>query len=178
LAQGSGDDRETEACIADFLEGRPDAVRRVAHWARSVARHHAWGFEGPEDIVQATLLALVRNLRDGRFLGGNLQAYVRRIALNLCVSSYRRKRRRPQEVSLESEEGGELPSKEGLDPRQRFFLRRVLGGLDEECRRLILQAYLEGKSRKEMADGAGLSQGTLNVRVFRCLRKARALAGA
>ncbi len=88
--------------VADFLDDGPGAVATVSRWARDVAEHRAWGFETPDDIVQSALLALVGNFRSGRWVDGDLRAYVRRIAKNLCVTSYRRKLTRGVELSIDA----------------------------------------------------------------------------
>ncbi len=167
---------ETDRVIEDFLAGRQEVVAMVAGWAREVARHRAWGFDSPDDIVQATLLGMVGNLRAGRFGGGDLRAYVRRIAKNLCVSSYRRARTRRGEVSLETQESeASVAPAAGLDAERRAALGRILALLDEACRRIIVLAYLHGQSRGEIAQRMGISEGAAKVRLFRCLEKARAL---
>jgi RNA polymerase sigma-70 factor (ECF subfamily) len=177
---------ETRRLIADFLADSPAAITTVSGWARAVAVQRAWGFDTPEDIVQSTLLALVRNLRAGRFEGDALRPYVRRIAKNLCVSSYRSRRRHGTEVPLGDGTPGNgddgpaavTPVAGGLDAEQRTFLDQVLASLDEPCREIILAAYVEGLDRKEIAEQLGISEGAARVRLFRCLERARQRAGS
>lgn len=179
----TGDRRRSKTddrIIAGFLDGAAEAVGTLAGWARGVTGHRAWGFESPEDIVQATLLALVQNLRGGRFTGGDLRAYVRRIAKNLCITSYRRARSRGTEVALDDAEGPAAAglaaaglAAAGIDAERRALLNRILDGLDEACQRIIGLAYAQGLRRKEIAEHLGISEGAAKVRLFRCLEKAR-----
>jgi RNA polymerase sigma factor (sigma-70 family) len=168
-----------EAVVAGFLENGPEAVATVSGWVREVVSHRAWGLDSPDDLVQATLLALVCNFRAGRFAGGDLRAYVRRIAKNLCVSSYRRRRTRGREIPWDVAGGGEelaVPDpRPEADAERRVRLERVLGSLGEKCRRLIGRAYVEGWSRREIADDLGISEGAARARLFRCLERAREL---
>lgn len=166
---------EHDSLVSRLLNGEPEAVATVAGWARGVARHRAWGFTTPEDISQETLLALVRGLREGRFVGGDLRAYVRRIAKNISISGYRRARRRRTQLLPNDDvpEPGDVGSAERLE--HRTMARRILAGLDEACRQLILLAYYQGYSRREIAEQLGVSEGATKVRLFRCIERARAI---
>lgn len=163
----------TDRIVAGFLANETDAIALVAGWARDVARYRAWGFEEPEDLVQEVLLAVVRNLRDERFVAGDLRAYVRRIAKNVCISSYRRARTRGVEAPLD--EGLQATGGDGRSLERRAMLTRILASLDDACRRMIAQAYYYGLSRKEIAARWGISVTAAKVRLFRCLEKARML---
>jgi len=164
---------EPSTIIADFLDNQEPAIRLVAGWARSVASHRAWGFETPDDIVQAALLALVRCFRENRFAEGDLPAYVRRIAKNLCVSSYRRARVRGTAMSIDSLEALHDPATRRSSDERVLMLRRILEGLGERCREMISLAYLEGFSRREIAERLGTTEGAVKVRLCRCLQEAR-----
>jgi RNA polymerase sigma-70 factor (ECF subfamily) len=145
----------------------------MAGWAMTVAVHGAWGFETPDDVVQATLLALVQNFRDGRFHGGNLRAYVQRIAKNMCITHYRRVRARGEHVSLEDTTHAPASRLSGEDMERRVMLNRILDRLGENCRRIVLMAYIQGYSRKEIGERMGISEQAARVKLFRCIRNAR-----
>lgn len=166
---------ETERYVKGFLEGQSGAVREVAGWARAVAVHAVWGFEAPEDVVQATLLALVQNLRQGRFKGGNLRAYVRRITKNMCITDYRRVRARGDHVSLDESAHPPADRVSGEDVERSALLVRILERLNEGCRKIVLLAYVQGFSRKEIGMHLGISEEAARVKLFRCIKNARAM---
>jgi RNA polymerase sigma-70 factor (ECF subfamily) len=167
-----------ETTIRDFLANGPEAIARLAGWARSVARHRAWGCEAPEDVVQATLMALVTNFREGRFAGGNLEAYVRRIAKNHCLDCYRRDRVRQAHLTdLRRQDPPRLVGSLGLDPGLRVDLHRVFDLMEAACRELVLLAYFLGYSRKEIAELQRISETLVKVRLHRCLERVRARLG-
>jgi len=170
-ANGREPEVESQRLVEDFLAGRPQAVARITSWAWPVAAHRAWGFETAEDIVQEALLAVVRGLRTGRFSRGDLRAYVRRIAKNICISAYRRARTRGTQVGQVEE----LPMADPAGRRAEGLVAAndLLSRLDEACQRLILAAYYYGTPRKEIAQRLGISEGAAKVRLFRCLEKAR-----
>jgi RNA polymerase sigma-70 factor (ECF subfamily) len=168
-----GDYPDDAALAAALLANEPSAVARVAGWVREITRFRAWGFEGPEDVAQEALLALVRNLRAQRFREGDLRAYARRIAKNLCISSYRRYQTRRGQVPLDEETPLADAGRSGATLERRAMVRRILDRLDEACRELITLAYYHGLSRREIAGRLGVSEGTAKVRLFRCIEKAR-----
>lgn len=166
---------ETEEHVKEFLEGRLEAVRTVSDWVRSVVVHRAWGFRDVDDIVQATLLALVQNLREGRFKAGDFRAYARRIAKNKCVNNYRRLRARGHHVSLEAGGGLSKNRYSGEETERHTILGRILERLNEGCRQIVLLAYVQGYSREEISSLLGVSEEAVRVRLYRCIRSARAV---
>ena len=176
---GSGSfDGDMEAIAKGFIEGRPEYVAQVVSWARSIAEHRAWGFDSADDIVQATLLAVVQNMRNGRFKGGDLRAYVRRIAKNMCISSYRRTRSRGAHVSLGAVTDSSSFRDCGGGVERRIMLEQMLDRLEQGCRELILRAYIKGFSRKEIGAWLGISEQAARVRLYRCVENARQLLTA
>jgi RNA polymerase sigma-70 factor (ECF subfamily) len=161
--------------VQGFLDGRPEDVRQVALWARTVAGHRVWGFETTEDIVQAALLAVVQNLRDGRFDGGDLRAYVRRITKNMCITSYRRLKSRGEHVSLDQTADPLASAPSGTDLERRIVLERILEKLNQDCREIIVFAYVHGLSRKEIGRRLGISEEAARVKLCRCIKNARTL---
>ena len=180
----SRDTRPDGVTAAAFLSEDAHALAAVTGWIRAVARHRAWGFDSPEDLTQEVLLAVLQNLRDGRFREGNLKHYVRRIAKNICVSRYRRARLRRAETSLEQR----IPSKADAPERtpgasvdeqviDQMSVAAILASLEEGCRRLIQLAYYERLPRREIAHRLGISETAAKVRLFRCMERARQFAG-
>lgn len=168
---------DTDRYLADFMKGDPAAVRTVAGWARSVITHRVWEFENTEDIVQATLLALLENLKEGKFKGGNLRAYVRRIAKNKSISSYRKMKTRGVRVQLDESEYLYLTRCGGGEAEKTALVSRILDSLEEKCRAIILLAYVQGYSRREISSALGISEGAARVRLFRCVESARSMFG-
>lgn len=168
---------DAEAIVEGFLAGRPDAVGTIRSWADGIARHRAWGFDSPEDIVQDAMLALTRIFRSGTFVPGDLRAYVRRVVKNLCVSSYRKSVVRGTAVDADVERP-DLATPDGAETiAVGAMARRVLDLLEEGCRRIVVLAYIEGLGRKEIADLLGISETAAKVRLFRCLERARQAVG-
>jgi RNA polymerase sigma factor (sigma-70 family) len=167
-------DEDAEEVIAALLANESEALRKVTGWARSVIAHRVWGFESSDDIIQETLLALLRNFREGKFVGGDLRAYVRRIAKNLCISRHRKIRGRGAHIQLQEDDSFSSASGTAAAMECAAMVGRILRGLGDACRRLMVLAYVEGLSRREIAERLGISEAAAKVRLFRCLEMARA----
>jgi RNA polymerase sigma factor (sigma-70 family) len=164
-------DRQIQA----FLDGQTEAVRLISDWVESIAMHKTWGNETQEDMIQAILLTLIQNFRRGKFREGNLRAYVRRIAKNMCIDSYRMACNRGRHVSLQ-DESLEFSSRYGGDTMERHaLLERILDRIDDTCRKILLLAYVKGYSRKEISEMLGIAEANVRIRLFRCVRKTRSL---
>jgi RNA polymerase sigma factor (sigma-70 family) len=173
VSEAATDEWKTQ--VDSFLAGDMEMIRLFAGWARSVAGHRAWGFQDSEDVVQATMLALVKNLRQGQFSGGNLRAYVRRIAKNMCIDNHDRLRRQGAAIPLDEVPEVAAPSRSSEDLERNALLDRILDRMQENCRRIVQLAYVEGYSRAEIGAQLGISEEAARVRLFRCIRTARAM---
>lgn len=118
-----------------------------------------------DDLVQETLLAMLRRLDSGGEIT-NLRAYARTTLRNLA-------RRSPQITS------GEDPDAQAAPPSGHFALTQVLSVL----RKLpaeqseLLVACLRGLSYAEMAQSLGLPRGTVMSRLSRARKALRQSMG-
>lgn len=61
----------------------------------------------------------------------------------------------------------------GKKVERRAALNRVLDRLNESCRQILLMAYVQGYSRREIAESLGIKEEAVRVRLFRCVKSAR-----
>jgi RNA polymerase sigma-70 factor (ECF subfamily) len=127
-----------------------------------------------EDLVQETFLRLLR-ARVAGLSEGERRAYAFRVAGNLAVDSWRR-RRREGDV-LESIERGTPPEQA---PRERHLdVARSFDRLKPQERAMLWLAYVEGSAHEEIAQSLHLKTGSIRVLLFRARRRLRELlAGA
>lgn len=130
------------------------------------------------DLVQETVLRAFRFF-DKFEEGTNCKAWLYRILKNTYINHYRRARRRPNELALESYE--DLPEAqmeqqglEQMDPEASFFnsllkedVRRAYESLPQEYREVLALAVGEGFSYKEVASMVGCPIGTVMSRLHR-----------
>jgi RNA polymerase sigma-70 factor (ECF subfamily) len=179
LARAREGDERAFAAIVDRYEARVAAT--------------VIGMLGPgdeaEDVGQETFVRLFRSLE--RFRGdSSLATYLTRIAMNLCLTTLRkRKRRRSRFVSVEAvpggSENGRLPAQPGLEivtadseegplqrmerEEQRDRVHLALAQLNPEHRAVIVLRWMDGLSTREAAAVLGVPEGTVMSRLSRAM---------
>lgn len=134
-------------------------------------RHRLGRKEDAEDLLQETF---VRAIRSGSFQeGGNLRAYLMRIAHNLWVSWCRRPRLVTPLDDSQEEMLGELPDA-AASPEQeatwsdlRGKVGRVLEGLSGSHRRAFELGVLEQRSYSEICQITGWSLSQVKINIYR-----------
>ncbi len=134
-----------------------------------------------EDLVQETYLRAYRGF-GGFQEGTNLKAWLYKILSNTFINIYRAKKRRPEEVDLdttedfslfhrlrglEAVEAGRTPESEVLDRMPDDVVKQALEGLPDQFRMAVLLADVEGFSYKEIADIMDVPIGTVMSRLHR-----------
>ncbi len=134
-----------------------------------------------EDLVQETYLRAYRGF-GGFQEGTNLKAWLYKILSNTFINIYRAKKRRPEEVDLDTTEdfslfhrlrgleavaAGRTPESEVLDSMPEDVVKEALEGLPEQFRMAVLLADVEGFSYKEIADIMDVPIGTVMSRLHR-----------
>jgi RNA polymerase sigma-70 factor (ECF subfamily) len=126
------------------------ASGRLPKWARDLA--------DTDDLVQQTLLATFRTIKDfqPRHVGA-LQAYLRQAVLNRIRDELRRKGRRPDNTDLEDLQlaGGDSPLEEAIGREAVERYERALTRLKPEEREAIIAKVEMGYSYEELAEALG-----------------------
>jgi RNA polymerase sigma factor (sigma-70 family) len=126
--------------------------------------------EEAEDAQQATYLNAYRSLKRG-FQPNEGQAWLLRVAHNVCVSRLRSKSRRrlferPHDFQAAEDQ---LAAPEIADD-ELFSLEDALAGMPEQQRRAILLREWQGLSYREVAVELGLTQSAVEALLFRARR--------
>jgi RNA polymerase sigma factor (sigma-70 family) len=163
--------------LCGFLRGEPGAHETVAAWAREIVRFRPYGIpvcEHDDIVQQSTVLLWSACSRPDFTLRLGLRALVRKVVLARCVDILRRQR---PVVEL----GDDLPDS-ALDPetvalREERLARvsHAIRQLDEGCRELIRQHFIDEVSYAELARRMGVAQPTVRGRMFQCMKELRAL---
>ena len=137
--------------------------------------------EDVEDIAQQVFVKAYFSLKhfDGR---AAFSTWLYRITLNECWDLLRKKKVRPllYESDLSEEQAqrvanAEDPDGAGSDIRQRLETRqqveRLLEGLDQRDRLMLILKEVEGFSIEEIAEVLDLNANTVKVRLFRARRR-------
>jgi RNA polymerase sigma-70 factor, ECF subfamily len=151
--------------------------QRVFAVASGILRRH----EDIEDIAQQVFIKAYFSLKrfDGR---AAFSTWLYRITLNECWDLLRKKKVRPllYESDLSEEQAERVASAEnsdvaGPDIRQRLEtqqqVERLLEGLDERDKLMLMLKEVEGLSIEEIAEVLDLNANTVKVRLFRARRR-------
>ncbi len=135
-----------------------------------------------EDVTQETFISAYKAIRG--FRGGNLRAWLLRIARNQCFDHLRSMRRRP-ESSLEEafEDTGfvqpastdSLPETQALTAELGRAIGRAIHALPLDQRITLVTIDIQGLSYEETAEAFGVSIGTVKSRLSRARSKVRDL---
>ena len=116
-----------------------------------------------EDLFQEALIALWRGFSS--FRGeSNIRSWIYRVALNTCISSERKRRRRDESVRLDM--SIDLFTDTDDDSRQAQMLRQRIGKLGVFDRAIVL-LWLENLSYEEIGAIVGITAKNVSVRLVR-----------
>ena len=132
-----------------------------------------------EDVAQETFVSAYRGL--GRFRGGNLRAWLLRIAANASRDVLRRRQRRPENSLDESMDNpsfqpvseGESPDEYAARRELNTELQRAILSLSENHRVVLVLIDIQGLSYEEAAAVIGASVGTVKSRLSRARARVR-----
>ena len=126
-----------------------------------------------EDLVQDAMLRAYRSW-DRFTLGTNAKAWLLTILRNLFINEYRRRRRHPETVDLDTIEPFAVFEKGQEDPQGAFFDRivdeevlRAMDALPEVFREAVSLSDVEGLSYEEIAKVLDVPVGTVKSRLYR-----------
>jgi RNA polymerase sigma-70 factor (ECF subfamily) len=169
------------------------AERRLVEAARADAARFGELYELHFDCVYGYISRRVMNRADaedvtadvfrkalagiGRFewRGVPFAAWLLRIAANALADRGQRLQRH-REISI-SEDPPEVSTQGLREAQERAQVFKLVGGLPEDQRRVVVLRFVEGKSIREIAEELGRSEGAVKQLQFRALRALRARMG-
>lgn len=181
-SSGAAEDRElVRRAQQEDQEAFEELVRRHQHRVFAVAGGILRRREDVEDIAQQVFLKAYFSLKrfDQR---AAFSTWLYKITVNECWDLLRKKKVRPlvYEADLSEEQARQVISagekqssapdiSDRLEARQR--VDRLLDGLDERDRLMLILKEVEGFAVEEIADVLELNANTVKVRLFRARRR-------
>ena len=181
-APGAVDDRElVRRAQSEDQEAFEELVRRHQHRVFAVAGGILRRREDVEDIAQQVFVKAYFSLKrfDQR---AAFSTWLYKITVNECWDLLRKKKVRPlvYESDLSEEQAKQVIAAEGknsggpdisdrMEARQR--VERLLEGLDERDRLMLILKEVEGFAVEEIAQVLDLNANTVKVRLFRARRR-------
>jgi RNA polymerase sigma-70 factor (ECF subfamily) len=178
----ASDDRElVRRAQAEDKEAFEELIRRHQHRVFAVAGGILRRREDAEDIAQQVFVKAYFSLKrfDQR---AAFSTWLYKITVNECWDLLRKKKVRPlvYESDLSEEQARQVITSEqrgntGPDVSERIEARerveRLLEGLDERDRLMLILKEVEGFSIEEIAEVLDLNGNTVKVRLFRARRR-------
>lgn len=127
-----------------------------------------------EDVVQDTLIR-VWSKREEWPTFSSIEAYCLTVARNLAIDRSERKDARTVELTEEVEQTPDVsgPYEQLVSKERMQMLRRLIAGLPEKQRTVLLLRDVEGKSYKEVAEVLGITEEQVKVTLFRARQKVK-----
>ncbi len=156
-----GDERAWEVIVRAY-------TRRIYNFAYSYLNDH---FEA-EDITQEVFFKVYLNLKNFRS-GSNFNAWIYSIAKNLIIDKLRQRKRRQEEVPLQSDQAvsSSDPAEEYRRKRDIELVRKAISMLPEEFREIIILRDVNELSYEEISAILNLPMGTVKSRINRARLK-------
>lgn len=129
-----------------------------------------------KDMVQETFFKVWGYIADGQEID-NMRAFLYRVARNLAIDFYRKKKTSSLEM-LEESGYAFAESVETENPERVFLGREIITmvrSLDEKYRDAIILRYVEDLDIKEIASVLGESENTVSVHIHRGLKKLKSV---
>ncbi|MBM4430279.1 MAG: sigma-70 family RNA polymerase sigma factor [Chloroflexi bacterium] len=139
--------------------------------------HYVYGYVGrvnpAEDITATVFFRLLDAVRRGNSPRKNLSAWLYRVAHNLVIDTFRRKR--PEELELAEwlESDAPDPAHSAELQLQTDRLRLALAELTEAQHQVIMLKFFQGLDSREAAEVIGKSEGAVDALQHRALEALR-----
>ena len=170
-------DPTDDALLAEFRSGDEEALSKLLErYAPSIQRFGIKMCRDPEDardVLQDTLLAMARGLRDFRG-GSSLSTWLFTIARSFCIKKRRQRVGAPSEiVPLESAAGQVIaaadapPDEEAGNREIGAALDAAIHALEPMYREVLLLRDVEGLSAPEVAGVLGIGVDAVKSRLHR-----------
>ena len=151
--------RGDERSFAELVRGHQSMVYSIA-W--NFLRNHAVA----EELAQDVFLHLHRSVGEIE-TPAHLVSWLRRVASHRCIDQGRRSRFRPR-VGLE-DAPEPVARRDSADPMLSAHLGRLVAGLPERSRMVVILRYQEDLDPQEIAGMLGLRIGTVKSVLHRAL---------
>ncbi len=160
----------TEGAFLEAYDRYADAIFRHCYF-RVSDRDRA------KELVQDTFMRAWEYMASGREAIGNIRALLYRIAHNLIIDEYRRKKADSLEVMMEDGLFQPADAQAAAVPgalEARMAVDRLIAGLGESDKKLIFMRYMEDLSPGDIGAILGESENAISVRIHRAMKKIRA----
>lgn len=126
-----------------------------------------------EDIASETFARVLRNLDRFRWRGGGFEAWLFRIAANLITDHHRVRNREDPREEVEPTGHADSPETAVLFTETSTELQRLVAGLPEDQKEVVLMRFAAGLDTNEVARATGRNANAVRQLQFRALQNLR-----
>ncbi len=169
---------EEQELVASLRLGKVGAFEELyARYYKMVAsfvQNNSGDDEDTKDLFQEMLFILVKKLREPDFqLTSKLGTYIYAVARHLWLRRLKQRGRIQLSVQEEEQERIDLTDEE-IRVKEEFerkheLMASVLETLKEDCRKVILAAFYQKRSHKEIAQMMDYTLQFVKVKMHRCM---------
>ena len=126
------------------------------------------------DLVQEAFIKIYRQL--GKFDGkGSFASWMYRVAINHCMDEFRKKHFKMEQVEIREDDVKNFHDPEVifLKKEKNRQLEKLMGGLPEDERMILLLRFVNEQSYSEISECMGLSLATVRNKLHRAKKKLR-----
>lgn len=157
--------RETTESFADAYQTHASSIYNFLFWRTNDTQL-------AEELTSTTFQKAWASRKS--FRGGSIQSWLYRIARNVLIDYWRKKK----ELSIDSFANAQEDSLPGADEvldrqLQLDRLQKALDTLPPDMRKIITLRFIEGLSCKAVSQKLGMSDGNVRIIQHRALRKLR-----
>ena len=154
----------------ELYEEHSDAIYRHCFF-------RTYSKEKAQEFTQETFLRAWNYIRDKRDIA-NMKALLYRIATNLCIDEYRKKREDSLDRLMEDAHMPEPSNRSHEDMQTGVLLAQVkdvMSTMAEETQQLLIMRYIDDMDPKEIAKVLNISPNYVSVKLHRAVQELKGL---
>jgi RNA polymerase sigma factor, sigma-70 family len=178
--------QKVDKTVSGFRKNDSETMQTIYQEVYPKVRAHILKNNGNEDqakdTFQEAFVACWRNIKEERFLEGNVSGYLFTIAKNkwtdfLRSSEYKKTINTDSQSFLKVVQDDPMPKDDILEEEQnRSAMQTAFDQLGENCRSLLQLFYFERRSMEEISKEMGMAPSSARNQKYRCMEKLRSLS--
>ena len=141
-------------------------VREHQGMVFSICWHYLHDRAAAEELAQEVFLSMHQSL-DQIESGAHLTRWLRRVTTHRCIDQTRRRKLRPRVGLDQAPEPSSPPQR--TDPMLAGLLERLVAGLPDRARMIVILRFQEEMEPAEIAEALGIPVGTVKSNLHRSL---------
>jgi len=153
------------------MEAASEIYKKYKNFVWNISLKMTADRETAEDVTAEVFIKIFTKLKSFRFQS-SFKTWIYRITVNTALNFLKKeKRRQTQEVEENARHVKYVSPEKGIEAEST--VERILSGLNEEERILVVLREIEGLSYNEISEITKMNLGTVKTKIFRVREKLR-----